>query len=172
MQEDRNVERLEKIWKQGQRGVAVTFLRRVMQPGSNLAEIHEALQFAEVKELLSSIRLSEVTGAEIEPSTGATAAPASAGATQASKRSMRQRTRRGPAEMGQIKESLWHMLRDEPGSLDTTQLHESLAQLGHEIDRITLKRLLSLLESETKITCLGGRPKAWRRIIPAQARTN
>ncbi|RYF12174.1 MAG: hypothetical protein EOO40_01855 [Deltaproteobacteria bacterium] len=169
MQADNNTERLEQIWKQGKRGVAVAFLRRVMQPQTSLAEIQEALQFAEVKDLIGTIRLSEVLGAlpAVEPTSRPAAAVAPSPVRPASRR-----TRRGPAQMNEIKGQLWQMLCAEPGSLDTTQLHEGLAQSGHEIDRITLKRLLSLLEGENKITCLGGRPKAWRRVQGSQSQSN
>ena len=168
MAEDNITDRLQQIWQQGHRNMAVAFLKRAITMDSTLAEVAAALQFDAVRGFVDGIRLRDVlVSAPVRPPvTGVVGAKPIASRP-------RKRKRRGPKEMKEIKEQLLEMLRDEPGSLDSTQLHDGLAKLGHELDRITLNRLLGQLEQERHITCLGGRPKAWRAVglrQPALAR--
>ena len=163
---------LKELWAEGQRTIGIKFLQRVMRQDVTLADVAAALQFQEVRDFLASIRLHEVlepseaappaARAKAAPSVGATAAPPAPAAKA-------RRRRRGPDEMGEIRDHLWTMLEKEPGSLNTTQLHEGLAALGHDVDRITLKRLLCQLQDDNKVTCLGGRPKAWRQRLQQAA---
>ena len=159
MAEDNITDRLQQIWQQGHRNMAVAFLKRAITMDSTLAEVAAALQFDAVRGFVDGIRLRDVlAGMPVRPSL-----PGPASVKPVTPRP-RKRKRRGPKEMKEIKEQLLEMLRDEPGSLDSTQLHDGLAKLGHELDRITLNRLLGQLEQERHITCLGGRPKAWRSV--------
>jgi hypothetical protein len=153
--------RLQQIWQQGHRSMAAAFLRRAITPESTLAEVAAALQFTAVRDFLNAIRLRDVMATTARPQP-MPIPPRAIGATKAKKRK-----RRGPQEMKEIKVQLLEMLRHEPGSLDTTQMHEGLAKMGHELDRITLNRLLAQLQDEQQITCLGGRPKAWRVVSRA-----
>jgi hypothetical protein len=152
---------LKELWAEGQRSIGIKFLRRVMRHDATLADIAAALQFQAVRDFLVSIRLHEV----LEPKTGAS--PATAARPMPAPKARRRR--RGPDEMDEIRDHLWSMLQKEPGSLNTTQLHEGLAALGHDVDRITLKRLLCQLQDDNKVTCLGGRPKAWRQRVQQAA---
>ena len=154
--------RLQQIWQQGHRSMAAAFLRRAITPESTLAEVAAALQFTAVRDFLNVIRLRDVMTVTARPQPIPTP-PRVPGITTKSKK----RKRRGPQEMKEIKVQLLEMLRHEPGSLDTTQMHEGLAKMGHELDRITLNRLLTQLQDEQQITCLGGRPKAWRVVSRA-----
>jgi hypothetical protein len=165
---------LKELWAEGQRSIGIKFLRSVMRHDATLADIAAALQFQAVRDFLVSIRLHEV----LEPKTGASPAAraedgATPGAPATAARPMpapkARRRRRGPDEMDEIRDHLWSMLQKEPGSLNTTQLHEGLAALGHDVDRITLKRLLCQLQDDNKVTCLGGRPKAWRQRVQQAA---
>ncbi len=156
--------RLQQIWQQGHRSMAAAFLRRAITPDSTLAEVAAALQFTAVRDFLNAIRLRDVMAATARPQPVPTPPRAPGAATKTKKRK-----RRGPQEMKEIKVHLLEMLRHEPGSLDTTQMHEGLAKMGHELDRITLNRLLTQLQDEQQITCLGGRPKAWRVVSRSAA---
>lgn len=170
MAEDNITDRLQQIWQQGHRNMAVAFLKRAITMDSTLAEVAAALQFDAVRGFVDGIRLRDVLTST--PMRSPVAQSLVGGAKPMASRP-RKRKRRGPKEMKEIKELLLEMLRDEPGSLDSTQLHDGLAKLGNELDRITLNRLLGQLEQERHITCLGGRPKAWRSVglrQPALAR--
>jgi hypothetical protein len=161
---------LKELWAEGQRSIGVKFLQRVMHQDVTLADVAAALQFQEVRDFLASIRLHEVLepssaappAAKAKPSFALTAAPPAPAAKA-------RRRRRGPDEMVEVRDHLWDMLQKEPGSLNTTQLHEGLAALGHDVDRITLKRLLCQLQDDNKVNCLGGRPKAWRQRVQQAA---
>ncbi len=159
---------LKELWKQGQRGIVAAFLRRVMHSQASLADVAAALRFAEVQAHLHDLRLADVWPTATAATVASPAAPAPAVPAPKARRaaSKPRRRRRGPDEMQAIKDQLAAMLHKEPGSLDTTQLHEGLAQQGHDVDRITLKRLLVSLAEAGTIQCLGGRPKAWRQVAP------
>ena len=161
-------DRLQQIWQQGHRSMAAAFLRRAMTPQTTLADVAKALQFDAVRDFLGSLKLSDVlreaAAARLTgpgPAAEAPTAPSRAAAPSAAPDRKRRR-RRGPAQMAEIKEEIRQMLVGEPGSLDTTQMHETLKGSGHDIDRLTLNRLLTQLEEEGHVTCLGGRPKSWR----------
>lgn len=154
--------------------MAAAFLRRAMTPQTTLADVAKALQFDAVRDFLDTLKLSDVlreaaaarpvaSGPSVEASASPSraAGPASPAAAAAAPERKRRR-RRGPAQMAEIKEEIRRMLVGEPGSLDTTQMHETLKGSGHDIDRLTLNRLLTQLEEEGQVTCLGGRPKSWR----------
>lgn len=124
-----------------------------------LRELAQALAFEHANTYLDDIHLRDVLSA---PSEGA--APAgvevTAPAEAASERARRRR--RGPKEMEALRDMVLERLRASMGSTTSSHLCEVLANGGHDVDALQMNRLLSQLEEQGYVTCLGGKPKTWR----------
>jgi hypothetical protein len=147
-------ERLSTLWEQGGRDLAVTFLRRATTLDNTLEEVLAALKFDAVRPYLSDIKLLDI----FPPA----AARVHQDATPQVLPARRKRQRRSADEMRQMKARLLMLLREEPGSLDTVQMMNTLNEEGHGVDTIVVNSLLKGLEIEGDIVNLGGKPKAWR----------
>lgn len=158
--------RLADLWQQGGRDLAVGFLRRATHVDQTLAEVLAALQFEGVREHLESIRLRDVFAPA--PASQAPQAPQAAPVTQAPNKKTR-RPRRTTEQMQQMRQLLQTALIEEPGSLDTVQLVEMLGDNGHTVDTVIVNTLLKALQSEGRISSLGGKPKAWRAVSTPRA---
>lgn len=155
-------QRLEEIWQQGGREYVITFLRRAIHPNATLAEVQSALSFTGVAEHLEDICLQDIfTPSNLEQ-------PPAATHTQSEhvigRPTHARRSRRTPEEMQQMRSLLVKFLEDEPGTLNTVQLVEMLAESGHTVDTIIVNTLLKGLEQAGTIKNFGGKPKTWRKV--------
>lgn len=154
-------EHLDNIWKESGRDMAVSFLQRALRTEMTLADLQRALSFDGVTSHLNEIQLADVLTAkarQVEPAARAVPAPAPRRAVGRPRRQ-----RRSSDEMRQIRQTLHDLILAEPGSLDTVQLVELLAERSHEVDTIIVNSMLKTLQEEGKIVTLGGKPKSWRK---------
>lgn len=156
-------ERLTELWNQGSKDIALAFLRRALSHTMTLDELAHALQFTEVRNHLAEIQLEDVlpalvTQAPVNRQPPAAAAPVAE--QQIPEKSRRRR--RSSQEISLLRDALMGRLQAAVGSVTTSHLRDVLSNGGHDVDLLQLGRMLAALEQEGYITCLGGKPKAWR----------
>lgn len=156
-------EQLQNLWQQGGRDIALSFLRRAVNMDMPLGKLVAALNFADVNSHLGTITLRDIlTGtAAVRPGHGAES-PGPGRPAGASPAKAGRRRRRSADELAAMQKALLDMLRDEPGSLNTTQMVASLSSDGHDIDSMRINAMLRTLGSEGLVSDLGGKPKSWR----------
>lgn len=155
--------RLQTLWTSGTQEVAVSFLRRAVHLDMSLRELAQALAFEHATAYLDDIRLSDVL--RRSQTEALQVAPSAASPTTAETKAEPERARRrrrGPKEIEALREMVLERLRASMGSTTSAHLCEVLANGGHEIDALQMNRLLGQLEEQGYVTCLGGKPKAWR----------
>ena len=156
-------ERLTELWNEGSKDIALAFLRRALSHTMSLDELAHALQFAEVRNHLAEIQLDDVLPALAQsapPRSLHQAAAAPAAEPFVAEKSRRRR--RSSQEISELRDALMGRLQAAVGSVTTSHLRDVLSNGGHDVDLLQLGRMLAALEQEGYITCLGGKPKAWR----------
>lgn len=160
-------ERLATLWQQGNRDIAISFLKRAIGADMTLDQLAKALQFPQVREHLHTVGLRDIL-APAQP-----AAPAASSARHASTvpkaRKKQRRRRRGAAEVQALKDAVIGRLQAAVGAVTTPHLCEVLAKGGHDVDMLQMNRMLNSLEAEGYVACTGGKPRGWR--LKPQGRT-
>lgn len=154
-------QQLQSLWQEGGRDIALSFLRRAVSVDMPLGNLVAALHFPDVTRHLGTITLRDVLLSEAPAEGGPRSGAPSAQRATASEPT-RRRKRRSAEEMAQMQEALVAMLRDEPGSLNTTQMVSALGEQGFDIDSMRVNAMLRGLGSEGMVSDLGGKPKSWR----------
>jgi hypothetical protein len=154
-------ERLTSLWNEGSKDIALAFLRRALTQEMTLEELASALQFSQVHDHLAALTLDDVL-----PRAPVVAQPASVAArptprAAAAPKNTR-RKRRSSDEISALRDALMGRLQAAVGSVTTSHLRDVLSNGGHDVDLLQLGRMLAALEQEGYVTCLGGKPKAWR----------
>jgi hypothetical protein len=162
-------ERLNTLWNQGSKDIAIAFLRRVMASEMTLLELRAALAFPHVRPHLDNLLLGDILArAPVAPERASERTAAAAGSSQAraaaapARASATRRKRRSPEEMEATRQALMGRLQAAVGPVTTSHLRDVLNNGGHSVDLLQLGRMLAALEQDGYITCLGGKPKAWR----------
>lgn len=157
-------EQLQNLWQQGGRDIALSFLRRAVNMDMPLGKLVAALNFADVNRHLGTITLRDILTGSGAARPGAAAEGAGPGQPvgAAAGKTGGRRRRRSADELAAMQKALLDMLRDEPGSLNTTQMVTSLNSDGHDIDSMRINAMLRALGSEGLVSDLGGKPKSWR----------
>jgi ribosomal protein L12E/L44/L45/RPP1/RPP2 len=163
-------ERLASLWQQGNREIAVAFLKRAITADITLEQLAKALQFPQVREHLQTVGLRDVLAPAPNPApTAASAAGATTHAPAERRQKKVRRRRRGAAEVQALKDAVMGRLQSAVSPVTTPHLCEVLAKGGHDVDLLQMNRLLNTLSAEGYVHCLGGKPKAWR--LKPQGRT-
>jgi ribosomal protein L12E/L44/L45/RPP1/RPP2 len=154
-------DRLNSLWNEGSKDMAIAFLRRVINVDMTLEELARALQFSEVRGHLEGMQLQDILRQAPKPMLHTV--PAAAALPQAATGPAKtRRKRRTPEEIAALRDALMGRLQAAVGSVTTSHLCDVLSNGGHDVDLLQLGRMLATLEQEGYVTCLGGKPKAWR----------
>lgn len=154
-------ERLASLWQEGNRDIAISFLKRAITPTMTLAELAQALEFPQVREHLEDIGLTDIFVRR--PATPQASQPAQPVVSKAP------RKRRSAAEMQALRDTVMERLQAAVSPTTTQHLCHVLEKAGHEVDLLQLNRLLNGLEAEGYVVSTGGKPKGWR--LKPQGRT-
>lgn len=155
-------ERLTSLWNEGSKDIALAFLRRATSQDMNLEELAHALQFPQVRDHLQELTLDDVLPTKVPalvhvaPATRPTARIVNTAPKPT------RRKRRSSDEIAALRDALMGRLQAAVGSVTTSHLRDVLSNGGHDVDLLQLGRMLAALEQDGYITCLGGKPKAWR----------
>lgn len=160
-------ERLATLWEQGNRDIAISFLKRAIGANMTLDQLAKALQFPQVREHLHTVGLRDIL-MPAKPTAPAATSQAHAMATPKAKNKQRRR-RRGTAEVQALKDAVIGRLQAAVGAVTTPHLCDVLAKGGHDVDILQMNRMLNSLESEGYVACTGGKPRGWR--LKPQGRT-
>lgn len=159
-------ERFDAVWQQIEKNNAVLFLRHALRLDMSLQQLLQALEYRNVHELLAEVRLSDILVNALRQNQ----APATERrATPTNKVAKARRKRRGADEINQLRDTVLDRMRSAMGSVTTSHLCDVLNNGGFDVDLLQMNRLLNALEQQGYVTCLGGKPKAWR--LKPQGRT-
>ena len=154
-------DRLTSLWNEGSKDIAVAFLRRATHYDMNLQELATALQFEEVRDHISELNLGDILPHKPQAQE-VKAAAARPVRSQPKPAQPSRRKRRSADEIAALRDALMGRLQAAVGSVTTSHLRDVLSNGGHDVDLLQLGRMLAALEQEGYVTCLGGKPKAWR----------
>jgi len=154
-------DRLTSLWNEGSKDIAVAFLRRATSYEMSLQELATALQFEEVRKHISDLTLGDILPPKPQAQEVKTAAVRPVRTTHKVAQKSR-RKRRSADEIAALRDALMGRLQAAVGSVTTSHLRDVLSNGGHDVDLLQLGRMLAALEQEGYVTCLGGKPKAWR----------
>lgn len=153
--------RLTSLWNEGSKDIALSFLKRAVRHDMTLQELVHALQFPEVRDHIAGINLDDVLPRAAQgPQLAPQLAKHATGLPRPEK--VARRKRRSSDEIASLRDALIGRLQAAVGSVTTSHLRDVLSNGGHDVDLLQLGRMLATLEEEGYITCLGGKPKAWR----------
>lgn len=155
-------DRLESLWHEGSKDIAVAFLRRVISADITLEQLVKALQFEQVHAHLEGLALKDILPQVVQSLRPAVAMQARPIAAQIQQVKAPRRKRRSADEVSALRDALMGRLQAAVGSVTTSHLRDVLSNGGHSVDLLQLGRLLATLEQEGYVTCLGGKPKGWR----------
>ncbi len=153
--------RLTSLWNEGSKEIALGFLKRATSYDMNLQELAHALQFVEVRDYITELSLDDILPQRSVPQPAQSDAHKPMRAVQKPVQKTR-RKRRSSDEISALRDALMGRLQAAVGSVTTSHLRDVLSNGGHDVDLLQLGRMLAALEQEGYITCLGGKPKAWR----------
>lgn len=154
-------ERLASLWQEGNRDIAISFLKRAITPSMTLAELAQALEFPQVREHLDDIGLTDIfvqKSVAQQPRQPARTSGETA-----------PRKRRSAAEMQALRDAVMERLQVAVSPTTTQHLCDVLEKAGHDVDLLQINRLLNGLEADGYVLCTGGKPKGWR--LKPQGRT-
>lgn len=153
--------RLTSLWNEGSKDIALSFLKRATHYGMTLQELVHALQFPEVHGHIADLTLDDILPKR-QASPQLAPKPLNAAPNLRQAAGQTRRKRRSSDEISALRDALMGRLQAAVGSVTTSHLRDVLSNGGHDVDLLQLGRMLASLEQEGYITCLGGKPKAWR----------